>query len=85
MKWLLYSVGLLTSFFAAWTGAFILTWVSRGDTIPFEYYFNYLLAVITLSGGEIVPFMFLLTCILFIPLTLTTVWLIRYSLRRGGE
>jgi len=81
MKWVLYSLGIVTSFVAAWTGTFVLTFLSRGDTIPFEYYFDYLLAVVTLSGGEIVPFMFVLTCMLFIPLALAAVGLIRFSLR----
>ena len=81
MKWILYVGGLVVSFFVAWTGAFALTWTLRGDTIPFQYYFDYLLAVVTLSGGEIVPFMFILTTMLFIPLCVLAVWLVR----RGGS
>jgi hypothetical protein len=60
-------VAVLTAlYFVAWTGAYILTWVSRGDTIEFRYYFGYLVAAWTFSGLEMVPqFMLVLSIILF--------------------
>jgi hypothetical protein len=81
MKWILSVGGVIVSFLVAWTAAFGLAWALRGDTIPFQYYFHYLFAVVTLSGGEIVPFMLVLTTILFVPLALVSVWFVHRFVR----
>jgi hypothetical protein len=66
-----YVVSLTALYFVAWTGGYVLTWVSRGDTIEFRYYFGYLYAAWTFGGLEMVPqFMLFLSIILFIPLAI---------------
>jgi len=65
-------VAVLTAlYFVAWTAAYILTWVSRGDTIEFRYYFGYLIAAWTFDGLEMIPqFMLVLSIVLFFLLAL---------------
>jgi hypothetical protein len=45
-------LALAAAYFVGWTGSYILFWVLRGDTIPFNYYFDYLFAAWTFGGIE---------------------------------
>ena len=68
VRYLPYFVGLIAMYLVAWTASYILTWVLRGDTIDFAYYFSYLCAAWTGGGLEVPQSMLILSVILFIPL-----------------
>ena len=75
-KILRHIAALFFSYFLAWTTTYVFTWASRGDEVDFRYYFKYLKAVLTLSGGEIIPFLFLVNIALFVLIALVSIVLV---------
>ena len=56
---------LITLYFVAWSIAYLLAFASRGDSISFEYYFEYLWLGWSFSGGELVMFIWYLSALIF--------------------
>jgi hypothetical protein len=63
-----YSLGLLAAYFVAWTTAYVLMLLSRGDRIDFGHYFEYLGVAWTFRAGELPMFIWLFSIIGFAPL-----------------
>ena len=76
-KFTVWLIALVGTYFIAWTCSYVLTWILRGDTIEFTYYFDYLVAAWTFTGMELPPFMLALSMILFVPMAVLVVVLLK--------
>ncbi len=72
-----YAVVLVAVYLAAWTAAYAVMFVSRGDGLDFTHFFEYLGLAWTFSGGELPSFIWLFSVIAFLPLAGLSVFLLR--------
>lgn len=72
-----YAVVLAVVYLAAWTVAYAVMFVSRGDGLDFTYYFEYLRLAWTFSGEELPSFIWLFSILAFLPLAGLSVFLLR--------
>jgi hypothetical protein len=77
-----YSLGLFAAYFVAWTTAYVLMLLSRGDGIDFSRYFEYLGLAWTFRAGELPLFIWLFSILGFVPLAAFVIILFRRHERR---
>ncbi len=77
-----YAVVLVAVYFVAWTAAYAVMFVSRGDCLEFTYFFEYLRLAWTFSGGELPTFIWLFSILAFLPLAGLAIFLLRRYQRR---
>ena len=77
-----YAVVLVAAYLVAWTAAYAVMFVSRGDGLDFTHCFEYLGLAWTFSGGELPSFIWLYSVIAFLPLAGLSVFLLRRYDRR---
>ena len=77
-----YAVVLVAVYLVAWTAAYAVMFVSRGDGLDFTHFFEYLGLAWTFSGGELPSFIWLCSVIAFLPLAGLSVFLLRRYDRR---
>jgi membrane protein implicated in regulation of membrane protease activity len=69
-------------YLAAWTMAYAGIFLSRGDGLDFRYYFAYLGSAWTFRGGELPTYIWYFSFILFLPLTVLSIFLLRQNGQR---
>ena len=77
-----YSLAVFAAYFVAWTAAYVLTLLSRGDGIDFGHYFEYLGLAWTFRAGELPLFIWLSSVLGFVPLAVVIIILFRRHERR---
>ena len=72
-----YSFGFLAAYVVAWTTAYALMLVLRGDGLDFSHYFEYLGLAWTFRAGELPLFIWLFSIMGFLPLAAFVIILFR--------
>ena len=72
-----YAVVLVAVYLAAWTAAYAVMFVSRGDGLDFTYFFEYFRLAWTFSDGELPTFIWFFSIVAFLPLAGLSVFLLR--------
>lgn len=68
---------LFAYYFVSWLLAYVFVFLSRGDTLDFGYFFDYLVLAWTFEGLELPMFIWILSLIIFVPLSLVIELLVR--------
>jgi len=75
-------IALPVVYLVAWTMAYAGMLLSRGDGLDFSYYFAYLGWAWIFRGGELPTFIWYFSLLLFLPLAVTSIFLLRRNSNR---
>jgi hypothetical protein len=78
-----YAATLSAAYILAWTAAYILVFVSRGDGFDFRYYLEYFALAWSFQAGELPAFIWILSLAGFLFLAPLAVVVVRRLLREG--